>query len=103
MALFFATVAIVAGTSMWLLAFRERHMANPDKKISHFGAPPKSDGRASAYLMLGGAILGFTASYLGTQLNLWAGFVVMLMAGASYSALIYWHNWTIDQQVQVSR
>lgn len=88
---------------MWLLAFRERHIANPEKKITHFGAPPKSDGRASAYLMLGGTALGGTAGYLGTHSYFWVGFLLMMMAGLSYSALIYWHNPGIDQKVLVSR
>ncbi|MBO0594607.1 hypothetical protein I2485_14215 [Nesterenkonia sp. E16_7] len=94
----FATLAILTGVSLWLLSFRERHMANPGRKIPHFGAPPRSDGRASLYLILGAALLGVTASYVSSQSSLWVGVLPMLSAGLLYSALIYRHNRSIDRE-----
>lgn len=94
----FAALAIMIGVSLWLLSFRERHLANPGRKIPHFGAPPRSDGRAFLYLMLGAALPGATASYVSSQSSLWVGILPMLSAGLLYSALIYRHNRSIDRR-----
>ena len=96
---FVATLAILVGTSLLLLAFRERQKANPDQKIPHFSSPRSNEGRALVYVMIGCGLLGGTTGYLGGQMPLWAVMLVVWPALIAYTALIIRHNRQVDQQI----
>lgn len=100
MGLFLAALAVLAGCSLWILAFWERQKANPDQKIPHFSSPPSSDGLAVVYLVLGGAMLGGAIGYLGFHPGV--GFLVMTLAVFPYPVLIYRHNRQIAQRSPAS-
>lgn len=96
---FVATLAILVGSTLLLLAFRERQKANPDQKIPHFSSPSSSDGRALLYVMIACGLLGGTSGYLPAQMPIWAAMLVTWPALVVYTVLIIRHNRQVDQQL----